>query len=95
VWIAVAFGAAVLFGLLLWLAFHAARRVDARERARLALAARADHQHGWVLADDDRGIYGDYVPTQIVGQSHSLCVEQWKRRGNLNIKELLCLSLPP
>ena len=63
-----AFGAAVLFGLLLWLAFHAARRVDARERARLALAARADQQHGWVLADDDRGIYGDYVPTQIVGQ---------------------------
>jgi hypothetical protein len=68
VWIAVAFGAAVLFGLLLWLAFHAGRRVDARERARLALAARADQQHGWVLADDDRGIYGDYVPTQIVGQ---------------------------
>ena len=69
VWIAVAFGAAVLFGLLLWLAFHAARRVDARERARPALAARAaDQQHGRVLADDDRGIYGGYVPTQIVGQ---------------------------
>ena len=34
VWIAVAFGAAVLFGLLLWLAFYAARRVDERENAR-------------------------------------------------------------
>jgi hypothetical protein len=30
VWIAVAFGAAVVFGLLLWAAFYAARRVDAR-----------------------------------------------------------------
>jgi ABC-type Fe3+-siderophore transport system permease subunit len=65
VWIAVACGAAVLFGVLLWLAFYAARRVDARYDARLAIAARADQQHAWVLAGDDRGIYGDYVPTQI------------------------------
>jgi hypothetical protein len=65
VWIAVAFGAAMVFGLLLWAAFYAARRVDAREHARLAIAARAEQQHAWVLADDDRGIYGDYVPTQI------------------------------
>jgi hypothetical protein len=42
VWIAVAFGAAVVFGLLLWLAFYAARRVDAREHARIAIVARAD-----------------------------------------------------
>jgi hypothetical protein len=67
VWIAVAFGAAVLFGLLLWAAFYAARWVDAREDARIAIAARADAQHALVLAGDDRGIYGDYVPTQIVG----------------------------
>jgi hypothetical protein len=45
VWIAVAFGAAVVFGLLLWAAFYAARRVDARENARLAIVARADRQH--------------------------------------------------
>ncbi len=67
VWIAVAFGAAVAFGLLLWAAFYAARRIDAREDARLAIAARAEQQHAWVLAGDDRGTYGDYVPTQIVG----------------------------
>jgi len=30
-----------------------------------AVAARVDQQHAWVLAGDDRGIYGDYVPTQI------------------------------
>ena len=65
VWIAVAFGAAMVFGLLLWAAFYAARWVDAQEHARLAIAARADRQHAWVLAGDDRGIYGDYVPTQI------------------------------
>jgi hypothetical protein len=62
VWIAVAFGGAVVFGLLLWAAFYAARRVDAREDARLAIAARADRQHAWVLADDDRGVHGDYPP---------------------------------
>jgi hypothetical protein len=62
VWIAVAFGAAVVFGLLLWAAFYAARRVDTREDARLALVARADQQHAWVLAGDNRGIYGDYRP---------------------------------
>ena len=62
VWIAAAFGAAVLFGLLLWLAFYAARRVDARENARMAIVARADQQHAWVLAGDDRGIYGAYPP---------------------------------
>jgi ABC-type Fe3+-siderophore transport system permease subunit len=62
VWIAVAFGAAVLFGLLLWLAFYAARRVDERENARKAIAGRADQQHAWVLADDERGTFGDYRP---------------------------------
>ena len=60
--IAVAFGAAVLFGLLLWLAFYAARRVDERENARKAIAGRADQQHAWVLADDERGTFGDYPP---------------------------------
>jgi hypothetical protein len=62
VWIAVAFGAAVVFGLLLWLAFYAARRVDAEHQAQAALVARADEQHGWVLAGDDRGVHGDYPP---------------------------------
>jgi len=62
VWIAVALGAAVVFGLLLWAAFYAARRVDAREHARIAIAARADQQHAWILAGDDRGVHGDYPP---------------------------------
>jgi hypothetical protein len=65
VWIVAVLGAAVVFGLLLWLAFWAARRVDARENARTALSARADEQHAWVLAEDDRGIYGDYPAKHI------------------------------
>ena len=65
VWIAVAFAAAVVFGLLLWLAFYAARRVDARENARIAMVARADQQHAWALAGDPRGLYGDYPPAEL------------------------------
>jgi hypothetical protein len=65
VWIAVAFGAAVVFGLLLWAAFYAARRVDAREHACLAIVARADRQHAWVLAGDDRGLHGDDPPAAL------------------------------
>jgi hypothetical protein len=61
-WVAAAIAAMLLFGLLAWLAFYAARRVDARESGRLAVAARADEQHAWVLAGDDRGIYGNHPP---------------------------------
>jgi cytoskeletal protein RodZ len=56
---------AVLMVGLLWLALYAVRRVDGREEKRDALVARADQQHAWVLAGDDRGIYGDYPPRQI------------------------------
>ena len=56
---------AVLLVGLLWLALYAVRRVDGREEKRDALVARADQQHGWVLAGDDRGIYGDYPPRHI------------------------------
>lgn len=50
---------AVLLVGLLWLAFWAAGRVDARHAARKALCARADEQHQQVLAGDDRSIYGE------------------------------------
>jgi hypothetical protein len=64
-WIVGAIGALVLFGLLLWLAFRAARRVDAEHQAHTAIAARADEQHAWTLADDDRGTYGAYPRIEI------------------------------
>jgi len=61
-WILAVLGGLLVFGLLLWLTIHVERRADAREAARLALVARADQQHAWILAGDDRGIYGDYQP---------------------------------
>ena len=64
-WILAALGSLLVFGLLLWLTFYIERRSDAQYEKRVALVARADQQHAWVLAGDDRGIYGDYVPTQI------------------------------
>ena len=64
-WIAAVLGGLLVFGLLVWLTFYVERRVDERYEKRAALVARADQQHAWVLAGDDRGIYGDYTPTQI------------------------------
>jgi hypothetical protein len=54
--------ALALVGLLWWWASYMDRRAKARENTRLAIIARADQQHAWVLAGDDRGIYGDYRP---------------------------------
>jgi hypothetical protein len=65
VYIVAVLGALVLFGLLWWLVSSWDRRAEARARAQAAIAARADQQHAWVLAGDDRGIYGDYKPAQI------------------------------
>ena len=64
-WIAAVLGGLMVFGLLLWLTFYVERRVDAREEMRAALVARADQQHAWVLAGDDRGIYGQYTPSPL------------------------------
>jgi hypothetical protein len=54
---------------LISLVFYLVHRSDKGRAAELehvaAIAHRADQQHAWTLADDDRGIYGDYVPTQI------------------------------
>jgi hypothetical protein len=49
------------------LPFFAAHRVDERDAARRAIAARAYAQHTLVLAAMTARIYSDYVPTQIVG----------------------------
>jgi hypothetical protein len=54
-------GVALLAGVV----WYVSRCLDARDAARLAIAARADEQHALVLAGDDRGIYGEYTPKQI------------------------------
>jgi hypothetical protein len=63
-WLLVVAGALVLFVGLLWLAFYTAWRVGDQYAERAALVARADQQHAWILAGDDRGIYGDYWAKQ-------------------------------
>jgi hypothetical protein len=35
---------------------------DRQNREQRALIARADQQHAWILAGDDRGVYGSYPP---------------------------------
>ena len=44
---------------------HHDAQLERTRRERAALAAGADQQHAWVLAGDDRGIYGDYPVKQI------------------------------
>jgi hypothetical protein len=58
-WILAAVGILVLGPALCWVSLRLARRADARHERRAALVARADQQHAWVLAGDDRGIYGE------------------------------------
>ncbi|TVS76953.1 ATP synthase subunit I [Mycobacterium helveticum] len=53
------------------------RRLDARDGRRAAQAAglaaiiaRADQQHAWTLAGDDRGTYGEYPPHEDFSPEH-------------------------
>ena len=54
---------------LIWgaqLAFREIREEEAAEaRRQAAVARRADQQHAWVLAGDDRGVYGAYPPAPV------------------------------
>jgi hypothetical protein len=61
-WVFAIIAGIVVLGIAGWLL---ASHLDARDAARDAITARADQQHAWILAGDDRGTYGDYVPTQI------------------------------
>jgi hypothetical protein len=53
-------------------AMHHRAELEQRRRAHAALIARADQQHAWVLAGDDRGIYGEYPPKQIAIDAGSI-----------------------
>ena len=61
-WVFAIIAGIVMLGIAGW---YVACRIDARDAALAAIRARADQQHAWILAGDDRGTYGDYVPTQI------------------------------
>ena len=40
-------------------------KLERQNREHAALVARADEQHAWVLAGDDRGADGEHTPDQI------------------------------
>jgi hypothetical protein len=61
-WIVAAAGLFALAGVMLAAGFYMADRVDAKAARLAALRARADQQHRWALAGDDRGVYGAYPP---------------------------------
>jgi hypothetical protein len=71
-WWIIMLGVAVVLAVKLApIAYHRYQAAVAAEQTRLAaIAARADQQHAWVLAGDDRGVYGAYPPAH--GQR--LCV---------------------
>ncbi len=54
---------------LVWMAQRAFREIAAAEtdeaRRRAAVVKRADQQHQWALAGDDRGVYGGYPPAAV------------------------------
>ena len=66
VWMAAARGASMAFGAAgVADVLRGAARRCAREEMRAALVARVDQQHAWVLAGNDRGVYGSYPAEQI------------------------------
>jgi hypothetical protein len=61
-WIFAIIAGIVVLGTAGW---YLACRIDARDAALAAIAARADEQHALILAGDDRGIYGEYTPSPL------------------------------
>lgn len=60
--IVVIVGVSAPTAVLTWALVAAVRAVDRRDDARATLVARAEQQHAWVIAGDDRGTYGEYKP---------------------------------
>jgi hypothetical protein len=52
-----------------YLGWWSCTQIDAaderKRREHAALIARADQQHAWVFAGDDRGLYGEYPPAAV------------------------------
>jgi hypothetical protein len=65
-WLILLVLAVVGAGFLLWgVLTRQDAELDRQRREQSALAARADEQHAWVLADDDRGTFGQYPPAAL------------------------------
>jgi hypothetical protein len=61
-WAIVAVLVVAVAGFAVWdVRMHRDAELERRRRAQAAIAARADQQHAWILAGDDRGVYGEYT----------------------------------
>jgi lipopolysaccharide export system protein LptC len=60
-WILIILAVAVAACLVWWGHKQSAAAVEQERRENAALVARADQQHAWTLAGDERGVYGEYL----------------------------------
>jgi uncharacterized membrane protein YccC len=67
-WILAAIAAVVGIVLVFYLVHCSDKRRAAELVRDAAIARRADQQHAWTLAGDDRGAYGEYPPAGFHGQ---------------------------
>jgi hypothetical protein len=61
-------GVIAAIALLTWIVVALARMLERGHEARAAIIARAEQQHAWVMAGDDRGTYGSDTPADFVNQ---------------------------
>jgi hypothetical protein len=85
VWIGLAAAAVVAIAVLWKLAGVLDQWIERREKRRgrkqlerAAIARRADQQHAWVLAGDERGTYGDYPPAMSFPRFWRVWPSPWK-----------------
>lgn len=65
-WLILLMMVVVVAGFWLWgVVTRQAAELERQNREHTALVARADEQHAWVLAGDDRGVYGEHAPEHI------------------------------
>jgi hypothetical protein len=65
-WLILLILVAVAAGFALWgVVTRQDAKFERQQRRRAALVARADEQHGQILAGDDRGLYGEYPPAAL------------------------------
>lgn len=90
-WIVVLFGVVALLVVLLAVTLYVVELVDSQHEKLAALIARADQQHAWVLAGDDRGFYGEYTPAALFpgGTGMGISVPQgWSRQTPSGVRSL-------
>jgi ABC-type Fe3+-siderophore transport system permease subunit len=61
-WILAGIAAVTLIALVFYLVHRSDKRRTAELEHLAAIGRRADEQHAWILAGDERGVHGNYPP---------------------------------